>query len=314
MARIDAMFKNPEKYSAELDSLKRCVSRATLSGWRNAIEGKKYVYLSKHMHVSPTHVREIVRFTDDEKDRKVWIDHCETEKLTLKDLHQELLAAKIATREKNYPAPVIHRSDAVKFIGTIKDRSVDLLLTDPPYSTDVEDIEVFAGWLPEALKKLKATGRAYVFIGAYPKEIAAYLSAAMPTQLLVWSYNNTLGPAPSKEYKLNWQAILYFQGENSEPLDCPVMNEQFAAREISAPDGRHGDGRWHAWEKPIGLAEAFIRHSTKETDSVLDPFCGTGTFALAAAKLGRLVMACEKDPEMLEISKKRGCDVKQLAA
>lgn len=37
----------------------------------------------------------------------------------------------------------------------------DLLLTDPPYSTDVEDIAEFArGWLPIALSKVKPTGTA----------------------------------------------------------------------------------------------------------------------------------------------------------
>ena len=51
----------------------------------------------------------------------------------------------------------------------------DLLLTDPPYSTDVADIAAFADeWLPLALAKVKRAGRAYVFIGAYPIELAAY--------------------------------------------------------------------------------------------------------------------------------------------
>src|SRR5690606_23894638 len=52
----------------------------------------------------------------------------------------------------------------------------DLLLTDPPYSTDVDDIEEFAAsWLPVALAKVKPTGRAYVCVGAYPHELRAYL-------------------------------------------------------------------------------------------------------------------------------------------
>ncbi|MDP2601884.1 MAG: hypothetical protein Q8S00_04745, partial [Deltaproteobacteria bacterium] len=54
------------------DSLKRCVSRKTLSNWRRALEGKKHVSLTRHKHVTPTHVEEVVRFTDDENDRKKW--------------------------------------------------------------------------------------------------------------------------------------------------------------------------------------------------------------------------------------------------
>ena len=77
-------------------------------------------------------------------------------------------------------------------------------------------------------------------------------------------------------------------------LDCPLTAEQWAVQEINAPDGRQGD-RYHAWQKPMEIAERFIRHSTKEGDRVYDPFACTGTFLLAAAKLGRKAYGCEID-------------------
>jgi len=183
------------------------------------------------------------------------------------------------------------------------------LLTDPPYSTDVEDIQAFAqSWLPLALSKVKPTGRAFVFIGAYPKELAAYLATAMPEQVLVWTYRNTLGPTPAHNYKLNWQAILYFRGVDAEPLDCPVMLEQFSVQDISAPDGRQGD-RYHAWQKPLEIADRFIRHTTKPGATVLDPFACTGTFLVAAAALGRVAKGCDISAENTSIAERRGCKV-----
>jgi hypothetical protein len=190
----------------------------------------------------------------------------------------------------------------------------DLLLTDPPYSTDIDNIQAFAdAWMPVALAKVKPTGRAYICIGAYPEELRAYLNAPMTGQLrqaqvLVWTYRNTLGPAPAHDYKLNWQAILYYRGVDAGPLECPEMTEQFSVQDISAPDGRHSE-RYHAWEKPLELAERFIRHATRAGDLVLDPFAGTGTFPLAAAKLGRRGFGCEIEPEMLTIAAERGCQV-----
>lgn len=186
--------------------------------------------------------------------------------------------------------------------------SCDLLLTDPPYSTDVADIDKFARWLPKALKKVNPTGRAYVFVGAYPAELRAYLNVSEPTSILVWTYRNTLGPKPLMGYKLNWQAILYFENKGAAPLDCPVMTEQFSVQDISAPDGRFGD-RYHAWEKPLELAERFVRHSTKPSDVVFDPFAGTGTFLIAAARQGRAALGCDNDPAMIEIAAERGCQV-----
>lgn len=190
----------------------------------------------------------------------------------------------------------------------------DLLLTDPPYSSEIEEIERFAqNWLPAALAKVKDSGRAYVCIGAYPRELRAYLTVPIPShlrllQVLVWTYKNTLGPSPASVYKQNWQAILYFMGVNASKLDCPLLSEQFAVQDINAPDGRLGN-RYHTWQKPDELAERLIRHSTQEGATLIDPFAGTGTFVLAAHRLGRTGLGCESSEEMLAIAEKRGCSI-----
>ena len=188
----------------------------------------------------------------------------------------------------------------------------DLLLTDPPYATDVENIEQFAStWLYPALSGVKPTGFAYVFIGAYPEELRAYLNTRIPehmnlTQVLVWEYKNTLGNNPKARYKQNWQACLFFRGIDAPNLDCPLTSEQWAVQEINAPDGRQGD-RYHSWQKPMEIAERFIRHSTQKGMTVYDPYACTGTFLLAAAKLGRNAIGYEIDPDNAEIAYSRGC-------
>jgi len=195
---------------------------------------------------------------------------------------------------------------------------IDLLITDPPYSTDVDDIERFSSWIDLWLPRISDAGRAYIFIGAYPDEMRAYLNRlAYETRLkldniLVWTYRNTIGPSPNTGYKLNWQACLYLHGPDAPPLNCPVMTEQFAVQDISAPDARTGV-RFHAWQKPDELAQRLIRHSTKEGDTIVDPFCGTGTFLSAAAQLGRHAIGIERDPKMREICHRRGMEVRNAA-
>jgi len=62
----------------------------------------------------------------------------------------------------------IYNEKASDFLKRFESHSVDLLLTDPPYSTDIEDLESFLDeWLADALSKIKGTGRAYICIGAY---------------------------------------------------------------------------------------------------------------------------------------------------
>ncbi len=219
-----------------------------------------------------------------------------------------------AQRQQDPDRGVIKRGTVWDLLDSVADESVDLLLTDPPYSTDVPNIGEFSRWLECAVQKLKPTGQGYVCIGSYPVELLAYLDTVRRagwidrTQVLVWTYRNTLGPAPSDQYKTNWQAILYLRGEDAPPLDCPVMTEQFSVHDINAPDGRLG-GRYHAWQKPDDLADRFVRHASKPGDFVLDPFAGTGTFVLKAAELGRQAIGFEVNEEMVKIATKRGCSI-----
>ena len=231
--------------------------------------------------------------------------------IRLSEKKEQILEAERAIHEQADEAqkPVLNIGDG---IGFVPDEKYDLLLTDPPYSTEVDDIDTFAdSWLYNALDNVKDTGMAYVFIGAYPDEIRAYLNARTPehmalTQVLVWEYKNTLGQNPKDRYKQNYQACLFYRGINAPALDCPLTAEQWAVQEINAPDGRQGD-RYHAWQKPMEIAERFVRHSTRPGDVVFDPFACTGTFLLAAAKLGRVAYGYEINPENAEIAYNRGC-------
>lgn len=219
---------------------------------------------------------------------------------------QETIAAQV---DEDPDKPILRIGDG---IGYKPDEPYDLLLTDPPYSTDVEDIDGFVkSWLYNALDHVKPTGFAYVFIGAYPNELKAYLNADIPehmhlTQQLIWTYKNTLGNNPKDRYKQNYQVCLFYRGVNAPALSCPLTSEQWAVQEINAPDGRQGD-RYHAWQKPMEIAERFIRHSTQEGMTVFDPFACTGTFLLAGAKLGRKAYGFEINPDNAAIAFKRGC-------
>ena len=209
--------------------------------------------------------------------------------------------------------PTVYRTDALSLLSTLEDGSVDLIITDPPYATDIEDIAAFAkSWVPVAIKKLAKTGRAYICTGAYPAELAAYatellaidgLKVGVP---LVWTYNNTIGPAPTHDYKTNWQSIWHVYKEDAPPINSPLLTEKNTVHTISAPDGRH-DGRLHAWQKPDELAQMLIRHAmAKPGATVVDPFSGTGTFLVAASKAGHKAIGSEVSEDMIKIQAGRG--------
>lgn len=57
------------------------------------------------------------------------------------------------------------------------------------------------------------------------------------------------------------------------------------------------NARQHPTEKPVELAEHFIRLHTQPGDTVLDPFMGVGTTALACQRLGRKFIGIELDAQ-----------------
>ena len=212
--------------------------------------------------------------------------------------------------------PIVYNKDCIDYLNDLDNNSVDLLFTDPPYSTDIIDINKFANdWLKVALLKIKKKGRAFICIGAYPKEITAYLNILLNQNKfivdnpLIWTYKNTLGVTPKMKYNLNYQIILHLYTNESEFLDTSITNEMFSVQEINAPDGRLGN-RFHTWQKPNELALRLIKHTTKPNDIVIDPFTCTGTFLLMAAKMNRKAEGCDISKKNLYIAKQRGCIIK----
>jgi len=217
-------------------------------------------------------------------------------------------------RQSSNVKPILHNKDYKEYLKTVKDKSVDLLITDPPFFTEEGiDKDFVSEWLSLSLPKIKDDGRAYIFIGAYPKEIFSYLSILLENKRfivdnpLIWTYRNTLGVTPKMKYNLNYQMCLHLYSKDSKELDTGITNEMFSVQDINAPDGRLGD-RFYKWQKPDELSERLIRHSTKKGDTILDPFAGSGSFLLAASRIDRKAIGCEKNIEVCEIAKERGCD------
>lgn len=63
--------------------------------------------------------------------------------------------------------------------------------------------------------------------------------------------------------------------------------------------------RCHPAPFPLELAERIIRMFSFVGDTILDPFCGTGTTSVAAAACGRNSIGVEIDPEYFELAMKR---------
>ncbi|MCK4259879.1 MAG: site-specific DNA-methyltransferase [Halanaerobiales bacterium] len=212
-------------------------------------------------------------------------------------------------KQSDFAKPTIALADMNDWLADKE--QCDLLLTDPPYSTDVDDIADFSNWIFSAAEKVKTTGSMYICIGSYQSEVLAYLSKDIPnfelTNILVWKYDNGSQKQPNSSYIKNYQFILYYRGIDAPQINKPGNStEQYSCFTINAPDGRQAD-RDHTWQKPEELGTMLIKNSTNIGDLIYDPFACTGTFLLAASKLNRVAKGCDIDKDNLNIAIKRGC-------
>jgi site-specific DNA-methyltransferase (adenine-specific) len=131
---------------------------------------------------------------------------------------------------------------------------------------------------------------------------------------IIWHY--TGGGRAKRYFSRKHDAILFYtkSGDYTFNLDAirqPYKETSGYARSgiVSAagkkymphPDGTPADDVWdipmvnpmskertgYPTQKPLALLERIVAVSSNESDIVLDPYCGSGTAALAAQKLGR---------------------------
>ncbi len=67
----------------------------------------------------------------------------------------------------------------------------------------------------------------------------------------------------------------------------------------------HRDVTDHPTEKPVPLVEAYIRNSARPGESVIDPFMGSGTAAVACVRTGNPFVGVEIDPKHFETARRR---------
>jgi DNA modification methylase len=68
---------------------------------------------------------------------------------------------------------------------------------------------------------------------------------------------------------------------------------------------KEATNQYHPTQKPVELPERAITNSTKQGDSVLDLFGGSGSTLIACEKIGRLARVMELDPKYCDVIVKR---------
>lgn len=205
----------------------------------------------------------------------------------------------------------------------MESETIDLILTDPPYKTitggdsNGKNSERPSGmlrgnrklfkhqkmsisdWMPEIYRILKDKSHAYIFTNSL--NLRKMLNEAEKVgfklhNVLVWQKNNC---TPSQYYMKNCEYVLFLRKGKAK-----YINDIGGSKTVHQFNNIIGR-KTHPCEKPIELLKFYIANSTKEGDTVFDPFAGTASVLVAAKKLNRNFMGYEIDEDYYKIGKLR---------
>jgi len=234
-------------------------------------------------------------------------------------------------------AGIIYQGDCLKIMPLLKDKSIDFVLTDPPYGITA------CGWdtiipfelLWKQYKRIIKDNGAIVLTASQPFTSALVMSnIKMFKYEWIWGKSKCGSPLAAKYRPMaKHENILVFgkgvvkynpemlYGEPYKRDFTPIKlnNHKFGIKGAKTNNSgtRYPDTvlffqqKWrrqdqlHPTQKPIALFEYLIKTYTDKKDLVLDSCIGSGTTAVACQKLGRRFIGIEIDPKYCEIANKR---------
>ena len=222
----------------------------------------------------------------------------------------------------------IETSDYARFLSELEDQSVDLILTDPPYTISrktgfkhvgpksVERFAVdmdFGAWdharvdldvlAEQALRVLRRGGTAIIFYDLWKMSyLADSMNRAGFNQLrfIEWVKKNPV-PLNSKRNYLTNSREIAVSGVRS---GNPTFHSEYDNGIYSYPIPNDGK-RHHPTQKPTSLFRELIEKHSNDGDLVVDPFLGSGTTAIAALSLSRRFGGCDIDNDYVRIARDR---------
>jgi DNA modification methylase len=180
---------------------------------------------------------------------------------------------------------------------------VDLVLTDPPYGVNKADWDGKAYW--EALMRMTAKGiegvltvdgTLIVFCATrFIKQTLNFFEIPYRWQFVWYAPNNMI---PGDIGFAKYTAALIFSSAKSVYRNIQdVRISQAGTTELREID--------HPTPKPLAIVQYLAEAYASEASTILDPFLGSGTTAVAAKRLGRKCIGIEISEKYCEIAVNR---------
>lgn len=217
--------------------------------------------------------------------------------------------------------------DCYEMIKNIPDKSVDLIVIDPPY-----ELETHGGGKSQLAKQIqkqhqelyennlhiginnnlleelcRIMKRINICIFCNKKQLLQYMNffdkKGCLFDLITWHKTNSI-PNYSFKYMSDTEYCLIFRKnkEMNKETENYDMRKTWWIEPINVKDKELFN---HPTIKPLELVRKLVLNHSYKNDIVLDCFCGSGTTCVACKETGRRFIGMEINKEYSEIAKKR---------
>lgn len=194
----------------------------------------------------------------------------------------------------------IYNADCLELMKQIPDKSIDLVLTDPPYwiwmDKDVLNKNITASWnnwddkIPE-------------------KEYFDEMIRISKNQIIRWwnYFTEYLFPSSCRLVwdKNNWDSTFWDWELAWTSFKKTIRIRKFHYVGLQAAYKEDTHWKVHPTQKPVWLFRWILEHYSEKWMTILDPFLWSWTTAVACKELGRNFIGIEKEQKYVDIANKR---------
>lgn len=184
-------------------------------------------------------------------------------------------------------------------LNEIPDKTIDLILVDPPYALDYVDLLKHLGEV--ANRVLCDDGNLLVMYGNRHLPKAMQLLSESMEYYWTLSYPTPSSSAASLQYLRvysGFKPILWFRKKSAPKYTGSMVYDVIkdTGKLINTTD------KTHKWEQSCEGWVQLIEQFTKPGCTVLDPMCGSSSTGEVALSLGRKYIGCDIDTNSIELS------------
>ncbi|MBQ7774526.1 MAG: site-specific DNA-methyltransferase [Lachnospiraceae bacterium] len=219
------------------------------------------------------------------------------------------------------------QGDCLELFSQIPDNSVDLIVTDPPYQIDntkagnnsalskriqsmndeLTEHRITDGFDEAVLDQMvRVLKNINIYIWCNAKQIPMYFKYFVEKlgcafDIIVWVKSNA-APLFNNKYLTDKEYCLYFRRGGY----CqPASYEKAKTAYFQPLNVRDKQMFKHPTIKPLNIIQTLVSNSSKENDTVLDCFMGSGTTGVACVKLNRNFIGMEINENFFKIAQAR---------